>query len=229
MTLTRRDTLTLTTGLLGGITTKTLLETHNQPITPSNQSTTQQPPTNTHAPYIGSTNTKYNIYYWTDLQCEFCHRFDRETLPLIKQHHIDTQNATLYFKPTALYGPQSTKAAQSIHATWVLTHNQDDIYTYYRSLTNQYPNKRNTNWITQTTLKNATQSLTITPEQILTELSNPYTTDRITTDTHEGRTHHSLTGTPHFIIHNTTNNSLTQITGAQPYNTFNTHLTTNTP
>lgn len=63
--------------------------------------------------YLGKENAPVKIVEYSDFQCPFCNKFNRETFPYIKENYIDTGKVQFFYKDLAFLGPESKLAAEA--------------------------------------------------------------------------------------------------------------------
>ena len=71
-------------------------------------------------PFVGNTNAKITIAFWSDFQCPFCKQFELNTLPQIMKEYVDTGKAKVVFMDFAFLGADSTTAGEYSRAVWKL-------------------------------------------------------------------------------------------------------------
>src|SRR3954452_9253058 len=62
---------------------------------------------------LGSPGAPVTLVEFGDLQCPFCRRFDREVLPELLRRYVRRGRVRIDFRPVALLGPDSGRAARA--------------------------------------------------------------------------------------------------------------------
>jgi len=69
-------------------------------------------------PMVGNTNAPVTIAIWTDYQCPFCARFEKDAVEGLYNDYVKTGKARIYFKDFAFLGEDSITAGIAGHAVW---------------------------------------------------------------------------------------------------------------
>ncbi|MFB6190238.1 MAG: thioredoxin domain-containing protein [Candidatus Nanohaloarchaea archaeon] len=69
-------------------------------------------------PYIGSKSAPVTMVYWFDYQCPFCGRFEKQTLPRLKENYVKQGELRIVFKDFPFLGKDSRTAALASGAVW---------------------------------------------------------------------------------------------------------------
>ncbi len=161
------------------------------------------------------------MVYWSDYQCPFCARFDRETLPRIKSNYTDSGDVRVVLKPIAVFGVDSRRAAHAAHCVW--NDSPDSFWEWHHNIGQQTTRDdvdRNTGWANADSLATLTDDISgVNSNVVRTCVENKPHTTKLTTDTDEGKAW-GLEGTPHFLMFSETPDSGTRLSGAQPYTRF---------
>ena len=66
-------------------------------------------------PFLGNPDAKVVFVEYGDYKCGFCGRFNRETLPKLKEKYIDTGKVKFVWKDLVIFGEDSLMLAQGAH------------------------------------------------------------------------------------------------------------------
>jgi len=155
-------------------------------------------------PSLGDKDAPVTIMAFEDFECPFCARFSQQTLPLIIDRHVKSDQVRVVWKdfPLSIHS-NAQKAHEAARCAW----EQDKFWEYHDTLFN------NTNKLRTNDLKQYAKNLGLNESQFSSCLDSGKYTDLIREKVREGNTA-GVSGTPSFLINGRI------VVGAQPYQTF---------
>ena len=165
-------------------------------------------------PFIGDPNAPVTIAYWSDFQCTFCGRFEKETMPKIVDKYVKTGKVKIVFKDFQFLGPDSIDAGLVENAVWDLYRDQYEAWHDAMFEAQDEENGGFGNLDSILTLIR-TKLPSIDADKIKTQVDSERASyeKEMDADKAEGSSF-GINGTPGFIIGNQV------ISGAQPINVF---------
>jgi len=171
-------------------------------------------------PAWGPDDSRVTIVYWGDYQCPFCSRFESQTLPVIRDNYISGGDVQFIFKPLAVFGDDSLRAAITAHCIWDQTDDdQSSFWEWHYTFKNEF-DSRNSGWASMdNVLRVAGELSQINADDLQTCLSQGGYRHKPSDDNEEGQPL-GLNGTPFFVLYNEEAGSHRTLSGAQPYERF---------
>lgn len=155
-------------------------------------------------PYLGDPSAKVTIIEFSDFQCPFCARFDKETFPQIKANYIDTGKVRLIYKNFPL--PSHTFAQGAAEAAECALE-QGKFWEYAQKLF------ANQSALDTASLKQYAKDLGLNEQSFNSCVDSKKYSSAVTVDANIGNSV-GIRGTPSFIINGTL------VDGAYPYSVF---------
>jgi protein-disulfide isomerase len=174
-------------------------------------------------PVAGPTDAPVTIFYWTDFQCPFCHRFETETLPKLVEDYVAPGDVRLVFLQFPYIGEDSHTAAKM--SKCVLRQVADENpETYWNWHTTVFENqgKERSGWASRANLLDLTRSVEGVDASAVDEClrrNGEAVSRSVTADRRLGE-RFGVRGTPGFLFYNPESGAKGRITGAQPYERF---------
>lgn len=157
---------------------------------------------------LGDPNAPVTMIEYSDFQCPFCGRYQREVHPQIYDAYIRTGKVKFAYKHFVFLGKESSDAARAAECAA----DQGKFWDYHdRVFAGQ--NGENQGAFNTANLIKFAGELKIDTAEFEACLTNDKTVSRVLADTAEGQ-RLGVRGTPHFLINGRA------IVGAQPYEAF---------
>ncbi|WP_336364959.1 DsbA family protein [Halalkalicoccus salilacus] len=174
-------------------------------------------------PIIGSAEAPVDIYYWTDFQCPFCERFERETLPELTEEYVTTNRVRIVFISLPYFGADSMTAAVASKCVWTqVRESESATYWNWHTAVFDEQGEKNSGWASADNLLEITRSVTgIDADRLETCLADRRGEfeAQIEADTERAQSM-EVAGTPTFVVFNPDTNVRNRIVGAQPIEQF---------
>ena len=156
-------------------------------------------------PSLGKEDAPVTIVEFSDFQCPFCGRFEKDTFGKIKEEYIDTGKVKLVFRdfPLTSIHPYAQKAAEASECA----DEQGKFWKYHDKLF------ENQEALTVDDLKKYADDLNLNNDKFEKCLDNGDMEKEVQNDIDDG-TKYSVTGTPAFFINGVI------LEGAQPFENF---------
>lgn len=166
------------------------------------------------SPILGSESAPVTIIEFGDYQCPYCQMWNQQTKPAIEANYIESGKANLIFVDFPIIGPDSVKAHASTYCA-----DEQGLYWQYHDFLYANQGHENDGWASANSLKLlATKMPGLDVEAFSGCVDSGMYESRV--QTNKGiATQAGARSTPSFIIVGP-EGSATQITGAQPYGTF---------
>ncbi|WP_265109900.1 DsbA family protein [Halosolutus halophilus] len=174
-------------------------------------------------PIMGSPEASIEIYYWTDFQCPFCERFERETLPDLVRDHVEPGDVRVAFVALPYFGADSMTAAVAGKCVWDQVHDADpSAYWDWHTAIFDEQGEKNSGWAATENLLEYTRSVPGVDadalESCLDDRRSAFE-DEIEADAEQARSF-GISGTPTFVVFNPEAEAAGTLTGAQPKERF---------
>lgn len=174
-------------------------------------------------PIMGSQAAPLEIYYWTDFQCPFCERFERETLPDLVREYVEPGDVRIIFVSLPYFGADSMTAAVAGKCVWerVRTDEPSAYWDWHTAVFDEQGEK-NSGWASAENLLAYTRSVDAVDADVLEscfENRRPELEDEINADSEQARSF-GVRGTPTFAVFNPDSESVGTLVGAQPIERF---------
>ncbi|WP_458188409.1 DsbA family protein [Haladaptatus sp. NG-WS-4] len=174
-------------------------------------------------PVIGSLDAPLDIYYWSDYQCPFCEKFERETLPKLIENYVRPGKVRIVVLELPYIGSASNTAARMAKCVWrqVRTENPDAFKRWHAAVFDEQ-GKENSGWASKRNLLDVTRSVKgVDADAVDSCLQNRTKTIKSSIDEDVSAANESdIHGTPGFIIYDRKSDVTGKIVGAQPYSLF---------
>ncbi len=157
-------------------------------------------------PFLGEPDAPIVIVEYSDFACPFCKRFYEETLPLIKQNHIETGQVRFVYKDFIVVG--GDRAAEAAHCA-----GEQEKYWEYHDLLFENLEQDRANWSDSQVHRGYAQQLGLDADALIDCFEERRFQSKVAASTQEAQ-RLGGTGTPYFIIGNES------VSGAQPYQVF---------
>ena len=157
---------------------------------------------------VGSANAPVTMIEYSDFQCPFCGRFQRDVYPKVYANYIKTGKVKFVYKNFAFLGQGSTQAAVAAECAA----DQGKFWEYHDKVFASQ-NGENQGVFGIANLVKFAEELKLDKAKFEDCVTNNKTLDRVKNETAEGR-RIGVTGTPHFLINGT------PLVGAQPWESF---------
>jgi len=166
---------------------------------------------------LGDPQAPVTIFIYSDYQCPFCGKFFKETELLIRKNYVETGKVKMVYKGLALFGPESTAAAQAAQCAkdqgkyWAY---HDAIFEIEMKELETLGNNENTGNLNRETFKKIASDLKMNTDEFLTCFDSQKYAAAAEKDNKEARTIIERLATPTVFINDK------MIQGAYPYNIF---------
>ncbi|MEK6952940.1 MAG: DsbA family protein, partial [Nanoarchaeota archaeon] len=156
-------------------------------------------------PILGKEDAPVTIVEFSDYQCPFCGRFEKDTFPTLKEEYIDTGKVKLIFRdfPLTSIHPYAQKAAEASECA----DEQGKFWKYHDKLF------ENQEALTVDDLKKYADDLNLNNNKFENCLDSDSMKEEVKKDTDDG-INYGVTGTPAFFINGII------LEGAQPFENF---------
>ncbi len=174
-------------------------------------------------PLMGSPDAPIDLYYWTDFQCPFCARFERETLPEIVRKQVEPGNVRVVFIWLPYFGEDSMTAAVAAACVWRRVRDDSpDTYWDWQAAVFEEQGEKNSGWASEENLLEITRSVSgVDADALETCLQNRRDELEAEIDADvEQASSYDVTGTPTFGIFDRESKTWGKLVGAQPYARF---------
>jgi protein-disulfide isomerase len=176
-------------------------------------------------PVLGSEDAEVTLVWFSDLNCMYCRRFAQNTFPQIRENYVSQGDVRVVKKDFITMGANSVTLAKASQAAWQLVgeDNPEVFWTWSDTISeNQPERKRNSKNVTEDIISTTQEVDGIDAEQ-LREKMKEISEDEINQDVQDGK-RRGISGTPGFLIFKTGSDEATQMTGAQPYSSFESEI-----
>jgi protein-disulfide isomerase len=178
-------------------------------------------------PVAGPTDAPVTIFYWSDFQCPFCHRFETETLPKLVENYVAPGRVRLAFFQFPYIGDDSHTAARMSKCVLrqVADETPEAYWNWHRTVF-ENQGKERSGWASRENLLDLTRSVRgVDAAAVETCLSRDgeAVARSVRADRRLGE-RFGVRGTPGFLFYNPESGGKGRITGAQPYERFETAI-----
>ena len=161
---------------------------------------------------LGNPDAKITIVEFGDYQCTFCYKFHDETMKMIDQAHIKTENVNFVYRDFPLNGPQSILASEASYCA----QKQNKFWEYHNTLYDNWGGE-NTGWITKNVLIGFANDVKLDLDSFSQCLENSEFKQKVL-DNEQFAREIGIDATPSFLIFN--DSELYRVIGAQPFEKF---------
>ena len=165
------------------------------------------------SPLLGNPNAPITLVEFGDYQCHFCNVFFHSTEDDILKNYVETGKVRMIFKDYTIIGPDSVNAAHGAHCA----NDQGMFWQYHDVLYNNWDGENN-GWASSENLLGFAEDIGLDIETWNECMVAKNHQQVIVSSNNDARTL-GLTGTPAFFVIGT-DNQVTKISGAQPYDVF---------
>lgn len=166
------------------------------------------------SPMLGSESAPVTIIEFGDYQCPFCQRWNQNTKPLIESNYIDTGKASLIYVDFPIVGPDSVGAHASSYCA-----SEQGLYWEYHDFVYKNQGHENDGWASANSLKLMAAKMAGLDTEAFSECVDSKKYEERVLQNKDVAIKSGVKSTPTFIIIGQ-NGKAAQITGAQPYGTF---------
>lgn len=174
-------------------------------------------------PIMGDADAPIRIYYWTDFQCPFCERFERETLPDLVREYVDPGRVQIVFVSLPYFGTDSMTAAVASKCVWRQVRDADtSAYWDWHATIFEKQGEKNSGWAAAGRLIEYTRSVSGVDADALSQcLDERRATleSQVNADAKFARSV-GIRGTPTFIVYDPAAETGGRLVGAQPLERF---------
>jgi protein-disulfide isomerase len=179
------------------------------------------------APVVGSPDASVDLYYWSDYQCPFCRRFERNALQRLLEEPVAAGDVRIAFFQYPYLGKGSARAARFDRCVWRVV--RDDrpagYYDWHRALYERQ-GERGSGWLSRTKLRETTRDVDGVDASAVTsclEAHGDEVAAGIGADVERAR-RYGIRGTPAFVVYGRETDAAGKMMGAQPYERFETAI-----
>ncbi|SER87993.1 DsbA family protein [Natrinema salaciae] len=174
-------------------------------------------------PIVGSPEASLEIYYWTDFQCPFCERFERETFPDLVREYVEPGDVRVVVITVPYFGADSMTAAVASTCVWAQVRDDDpSAYWDWHAAVFEEQGEKNSGWASTEKLLEYTRSVSGVDAAALESCLDdrrPELEAEIESDA-ERATAFGVSGTPTFVVFEPESESAGTLVGAQPIERF---------
>lgn len=181
----------------------------------------------TSTPVLGSADADVDVLYWSDYQCPFCEEFETETFPKLLANEIATGRVRLLFFQFPNIGSASTGAAMLARAVWHQV--RDDSpgrFGAWHEAVFEHQERPNSGWADYGALVELTREVDGVDATAVDEYARANQgalKSRVEAEQRLG-SEEGISGTPGFVLYETSGDGRTKLMGAQPYPRFETAI-----
>ncbi len=177
----------------------------------------------TRKPIMGSPDAPIQIYYWTDFQCPFCEKFERETIPELVPEYVESGDVRIVFISLPYFGEDSMTAAVASKCVWDQVRDSDpSAYWNWHTAIFEEQGEKNSGWASRANLLEYTRSVDgVDADALETCLDERRSTleTQVDADAEKARSL-GVSGTPTFAIVDREAGTTETLVGAQPKKRF---------
>jgi len=178
-------------------------------------------------PIMGSPDASLDLYYWSDYQCPFCRRFERETLPELVENHVRTGTVRIVFIEYPYLSEASMTAAVMDRCVWRQVRDEEPSrYWPWHSAVFEAQGEKGSGWASRSNLLDITRQVkdidAAAVDTCMWQRGREIESS-IRADVEQAATF-DIRGSPAFIIFDTASEAAGKLVGAQPYDRFETAI-----
>jgi len=178
-------------------------------------------------PVMGSLDAPIDMYYWSDYQCPFCHRFEQNTFPKLIENYIQSGTVRVVFIEFPYMGNASMTAAVMDRCVWrQVREDTPQAYWRWHSRIFDKQGSKNSGWASKANLLEITRGVDGVDASAVASCMQSHRSE-IETSINEDLNRASqfgIRGTPAFILYNRDADAAGKLVGAQPYDRFDTAI-----
>ena len=165
------------------------------------------------SPILGDPDAPVTLIEFGDFQCFFCNKFFHDTEESLLTNYVETGKVKVIFKDFTIIGPDSVNAAHGARCA----DEQGMFWEYHDELYNNWDGENN-GWASSENLLKFAGDIGLDTEKWNQCMLDKTYQQAIVSSNNDARTL-GLTGTPAFFVIGS-DNQITRISGAQPYEVF---------
>jgi protein-disulfide isomerase len=178
-------------------------------------------------PIMGSPDAPLDLYYWSDYQCPFCRRFERDALPKLVENHVRTGTVRIVFIEYPYLSEASMTAAVMDRCVWRQVRDGNPTrYWPWHSAVFEAQGEKGSGWASKSNLLEITSRVegvdAAAVDACMRDRRNDITSS-IRADVEQAEAF-GIRGSPTFILFDTTSEAAGKLVGAQPYDRFETAI-----
>ncbi|MDS0473386.1 DsbA family protein [Natrinema sp. 1APR25-10V2] len=174
-------------------------------------------------PIVGSPEAPLEIYYWTDFQCPFCERFERETFPDLVRKYVEPGDVRVVLIAIPYFGADSMTAAVASKCVWEQVRDDDpSAYWDWHAAVFDEQGEKNSGWASAENLFEYTRSVDAVDADALESCLDDRRSEleaAVETDA-DRATELGVRGTPTFVVFDPSSEAAGSLVGAQPIDRF---------
>lgn len=172
---------------------------------------------------VGSSDAPVDIYYWTDYQCPFCGRFEKNAFPKLLENQVAEGTVRFVLLQLPNIGEASTTAARLDKCVWrQVRQSNPGAYMDWHAAVFDAQGEPNSGWAEIGNLLDIgreVEGVDIEAANECRKNETEWAKSAIQDDT-TSATDSGVSATPGFILYNTESGKAGRIVGAQPYDRF---------
>jgi len=172
---------------------------------------------------VGANDAPVDVYYWTDYQCPFCGRFEKNAFPKLLENHVAEGTVRFVLLQLPNIGEASTTAARLDKCVWrQVSQSNPGAYLDWHAAVFDAQGEPNSGWAkTQNLLEigESVDGVDIAAANECRKTETEWTKSAIQADV-SSATDSGISATPGFVLYNTESGKAGRIVGAQPYDRF---------
>lgn len=179
-------------------------------------------------PIMGSPDAPIDVYYWSDYQCPFCRRFERNAFPRLIENHVESGSIRVVFIEFPYLSDGSMTAAVMDRCVWRQVRDTNpQAYWRWHSTMFDAQGEKNSGWASKENLLDVTSDVDGVDAAAVQSCMDEHRSDVETaiTEDIDQATQFGIRGTPAFILYNRSADVAGKVVGAQPYEQFDEAIT----
>ncbi|MDS0301067.1 DsbA family protein [Halogeometricum sp. S1BR25-6] len=177
---------------------------------------------------MGSLDAPVDMYYWSDYQCPFCRRFERNAFPKLIENHVRSGTVRVVFIEFPYLGSSSMTAAVLDRCVWRQVRNSSpQAYWRWHSTLFEKQERGNSEWISKENLFDIASNIDGIDASAVESCVSQHRPDikqSIARDVDQA-SQFGIQATPAFVLYNRDTDAAGKIIGAQPYERFDEAIT----
>jgi protein-disulfide isomerase len=179
-------------------------------------------------PLMGSPDAPVDMYYWSDYQCPFCRRFERNAFPKLVENHVATGTVRVVFIEFPYLSEGSTTAAVMDRCVWRQVREEaPGRYWQWHATMFEQQGEKGSGWLARDNLLDITRSVDgIDADAVDACMRTSGAEIRSSIDADVERARQlGIRGSPGFVLYDRTSDRAGKLVGAQPYSQFDEAIT----
>jgi protein-disulfide isomerase len=179
-------------------------------------------------PVMGSLDAPLDVYYWSDYQCPFCRRFERNALQELVENHVRAGTVRVVFIEFPYLSDASMTAAVMDRCVWrQVRDTTPQAYWRWHSTLFDEQGAKNSGWASEANLLDITDDVDgVSPSAVESCLDeHRRDIERSITEDVNTAAKFGVRGTPAFVLYNREEDVAGKLVGAQPYDRFDEAIT----